>query len=98
MDSTPRLTQRTITATEFKAKCLDILDQVASHQIERVTITKRGKIVGILMPPEPPPGPPESLWGCMKGTFWIDPNCDLTEPVIEMEEWYGDLPEDDVPA
>ncbi len=37
----------TITATEFKAKCLDILDHVPSDGIE---ITKRGKPVAKLMP------------------------------------------------
>ncbi|CAN5387523.1 hypothetical protein BH11ARM2_BH11ARM2_31660 [soil metagenome] len=37
----------TITATEFKAKCLGILDEVPP---EGVAITKRGKIVARLMP------------------------------------------------
>ena len=45
---------QSFTATEFKAKCLDILDRVAAHKFTRVTITKRGKIVAVLTPPEDP--------------------------------------------
>lgn len=38
---------KTITATEFKAKCLDILDHVPP---EGIAITKRGKTVARLLP------------------------------------------------
>lgn len=38
---------RTITATEFKAKCLEILDHVPP---EGLAITKRGKEVATLYP------------------------------------------------
>lgn len=38
---------KSITATEFKAKCLDILDHVPPEGLE---ITKRGKPVARLMP------------------------------------------------
>jgi antitoxin (DNA-binding transcriptional repressor) of toxin-antitoxin stability system len=40
----------TITATEFKAKCLQILDEV-NRTGEVVTITKRGKVVAELRAP-----------------------------------------------
>ncbi|MDR3692352.1 MAG: type II toxin-antitoxin system prevent-host-death family antitoxin [Fimbriimonas sp.] len=40
----------TITATEFKAKCLQILDQV-NRTGEVVTITKRGQVVAELRAP-----------------------------------------------
>ena len=69
-----------ITATEFKAKCLDLLDQVASGAIEGVTITKRGRVVGVLRPPEPARAT-SGLFGCMRGTVKIAPGVDLTEPV-----------------
>ena len=41
-----------IQASEFKAKCLAILDEVA-QQGESVTILKRGKPVAQLIPPTP---------------------------------------------
>ena len=69
-----------ISATEFKATCLDLLDQVASGAIEGVTITKRGRVVGVLRPPEPTPAA-TGLFGCMRGTVIIAPGVDITEPV-----------------
>jgi prevent-host-death family protein len=41
-----------IQASEFKAKCLAILDEVA-QQGEPITILKRGKPVAQLVPPTP---------------------------------------------
>ena len=43
---------REIQASEFKAKCLAILDEVAKHG-EPITILKRGKPVAQLIPPTP---------------------------------------------
>ena len=43
---------KTLTASEFKAKCLAILDEVARTG-EPVTILKRGKPVAQLVPPVP---------------------------------------------
>lgn len=43
---------KTINATEFKAKCLAILDEV-NQTGEPVTILKRGKPVAQLLPPVP---------------------------------------------
>lgn len=40
----------TIGASEFKAKCLSLLDQVATTG-RPLTITKRGKVVAQLVPP-----------------------------------------------
>ena len=37
-------------AGEFKAKCLSVLDSVVREQ-EAVYITKRGKLVAVLVPP-----------------------------------------------
>lgn len=56
-----------MTATEFKAKCLKVLDQV--HQTgEPLEISKRGKVIAVLVPP-----PRKQPWkalrgkGCMSG-------------------------------
>ncbi len=38
-----------ISATEFKAKCLEILDRVKATG-EQIQITKRGKVVAVLGP------------------------------------------------
>ena len=53
-----------ITATDFKAKCLAILDQVHAGG-ETVTITKRGKPVALLVPP---PTAVEQRWLGLRGS------------------------------
>jgi prevent-host-death family protein len=72
-----------ISATEFKAKCLEILDQVAAGCVDRVVITKRGKPVGVLIPPGAGPDDIAGLYGCLRDSTIIDPEVDLTEPVSE---------------
>ena len=44
---------RTIPASEFKAKCLALLDEVAETG-ETIIVTKRGKPVARVEPPEAP--------------------------------------------
>ncbi len=46
--------ERTMGATEFKAKCLQIADELASGALASVTVTKRGKPVMIARPAVPP--------------------------------------------
>lgn len=64
---TSHLFMNTITATEFKAKCLQILDQIQLTG-EVLQITKHGKVVAELRAPEPDKayGP-----GFAKGEFRI---------------------------
>ncbi len=71
-----------ISASEFKATCLELLDRVAAGELERVVITKRGRVVGMLQPPERPAAP-ESVFGCMRGSVVIPAELDLTEPVAD---------------
>ncbi len=75
-----------ITATEFKAKCLELLDRVKSGAVKTVRITKRGKEVGLLIAPqsaEEKPWDPRSMFGAMKGSLTLDPSIDLTKPIYE---------------
>jgi len=73
---------RSIRASEFKAKCLAILDEVEKTG-EPVTILKRGKPVARLVPPTRGEGkyPQDSL----KGTVTI--LGDVIEPVLPAEAW-----------
>ena len=68
----------TVSASEFKAKCLDIFDRVAAGELDRVVITKRGRVVGVLVPPEQMT--PASIFGCMRGSVVVPSDCDLTAP------------------
>jgi prevent-host-death family protein len=46
--------ERKIAASEFKAKCLALLDEVAATR-ETLVVTKRGKAVARVVPAEEPP-------------------------------------------
>ena len=65
-----------IDATEFKAKCLELLDEVYDHKRNCVIITKRGKPYAKLVPIEDEPGP---FYGSLKGLATI--RGDITEPI-----------------
>jgi prevent-host-death family protein len=74
---------QTIQASEFKAKCLEILDRLGSRQLERVVITKRGRPVAVLTPPLPEAQAVRELHGFMKGAVIMPADVDLTQPVID---------------
>lgn len=56
---------KTVKASEFKAKCLQLMDEVAASG-EPVIVTKHGKPVARLVPAGTPPKP-KSLFGALKG-------------------------------
>ncbi len=58
--STPET--RTITAAEFKAKCLQLMDEVNEKHLTLV-VTKRGKPVGRFVPITPEQKPFRSIFG-----------------------------------
>ena len=83
-----------IPATEFKAKCLKLMDRVAKTH-ESIVVTKRGKPVAKLTPVDE--APEQELFGYMAGTMEIAG--DIVSPI--KQEWsavagdeddlYGDL-------
>ena len=77
------MTMQTITATEFKATCLDLLDKVQSGEIPELAITKRGQVVAIVRRPKVTLEEAQALFGCMKGTLGLPSDLDLTQPVFE---------------
>lgn len=71
---------RTIKASEFKAKCLQLMDEVAATG-EPLVITKNGKPVAQL---GPVPRARKSIWGLHKGQVEI--LGDIIEPIdVEWE-------------
>jgi len=71
-----------INASEFKAKCLAIIDEVAQTG-QTVTILKRGKPVARLVPSVPQRGdyPQETLLGSVTILG------DVIDPVFEPDVW-----------
>jgi len=64
-----------IAASEFKAKCLGLLDRVATTG-ETIIVTKRGRPVAQLSPVDEPP----SLLGSV--TFLVDDE-ELIKPILD---------------
>ncbi len=61
----------TVSATEFKAKCLEILDRVGRGEVERVAVTKRGRVVAVLVPPAAEAKQVEGLHGFLRGSVLV---------------------------
>lgn len=73
---------KTISASEFKAKCLAILDEV-KRTGEPVTILKRGKPVAQLLPPVPREAAYPQY--ALRGTVEI--HGDIIEPPLPADAW-----------
>ncbi|MBI2707949.1 MAG: type II toxin-antitoxin system Phd/YefM family antitoxin [Proteobacteria bacterium] len=73
-----------ISAGEFKAKCLKLMD-LAEQKHETIVITKRGAPVAKLVPYEESPS---QLFGFLKGSVVI--KGDLLEPIEEA--WDAEAP------
>jgi prevent-host-death family protein len=71
--------------SEFKAKCTQVLREVAA-EYKTVEITNRGKIIAVIEPPKPEEKPdPKKFWGSMKGTVTYIAR-DFDEPLGD-DEW-----------
>ena len=74
---------RSIPASEFKAKCLALLDEVAEKR-ETLVVTKRGKPVARVMPADEP----RSLVGTVRQLVSDE---ELIKPLYE--DWEPDWPD-----
>ena len=88
-DNQPAAPIRTVKATEFRAKCLKLMDEVAESGGE-IVITKNGKPVAKLTayrerPPEPAPEKMESMYGKDRGKIVIIG--DIVSPMPA--EWFA---------
>lgn len=71
-----------VAISEFKAKCLSIVDQV--HKTKRpIRITKRGKPVAEVIPPAP--DQPKDIFGFMRGEVEI--LGDIISPASDPDDW-----------
>ncbi len=73
---------KSVTASQLKAKCLAIIDEVAATG-EPVVITKRGRPVARLSPAAPALGryPQDTLFGT------VEVLGDIVRPVLDAEVW-----------
>jgi prevent-host-death family protein len=75
--------EETIGAAEFKAHCLEILDRLNAREVSRITITKRGRPVAVLVPPEDTRDAVRRVHGFLRGSVVISPDTDLTAPTAD---------------
>lgn len=73
---------RNVAATEFKARCLELMDRVAERS-ESFVITKRGKPVARLVPVEEKA--PASILGALGGLARA--TGDIVSPVLRPHAW-----------
>lgn len=78
------MTALEIPAGQFKARCLQLMEQVRTTR-RPIVITKRGKPVARLLPMDEAPAGRE-IFGCMKGTVAI--RGDIVGPTGE--EWHAE--------
>jgi prevent-host-death family protein len=72
---------RRVAASEFKARCLKMMDQV-DRTNEPIIITKRGRPVAKLVPAG---RPSRDILGCLAGVIEIVG--DIESPVVAPETW-----------
>ena len=76
MKKTATKNASSIGATEFKARCLQLMEEVHERKRNSLTITKRGKPYVRVVPASPGP---RALYGCLEGL--AETRGDLTQPV-----------------
>ena len=72
---------KTISAGQFKAKCLALMDEVQTKR-ESVLLTKRGKPVAKLVPVN---GHRDPIFGFFAGKGQI--RGDVVSPILSIREW-----------
>jgi hypothetical protein len=69
-----------VSASEFKARCLAIFGDLAGRRLDRVIVTRRGRPVAEIRPPQTEVDDP---WGAHRGSVTVPPGVDLTAPSLD---------------
>ena len=79
--------EKTVSATEYTAKCLELMDAAAARKLDRVHVTTRGKPFETLMlVADEVPIAADSLFGAMKGHTNIPDDFDWEAPLYSEAE------------
>ena len=70
-----------IAVTEFKSRCLAVIDDVAQGKTGPVLLTRRNRPVAAIVPID---DAPPDLWGAMRGSVTVAAGTDLTEGTGEL--------------
>ena len=72
-----------IGVTDFKARCLGLIEAVSQRKTGRIVLLKHNRPVAALVPIE---DEPQELWGAMRDTVEVPPRTNLTEATGEVWE------------
>lgn len=74
----------TLSVTDFKARCLELFDRLQDGRLDRIDVTRRGKLVAVV---ESPARHDEADARCVHGSMAsmtiIPDDFDLTAPVFD---------------
>lgn len=84
-----------ITATEFKARCLALMDDVGSGKVKRLIVSKHGKPIVQVDRIGMESAKPVPFIGFMKGLVAINPAFDVAGPSWDVEA-LGPFPSSDM--
>lgn len=74
----------TLSVTDFKARCLELFDRLQDGRLDRVDVTRRGKLVAVVeSPTRHDEAEARSVHGSMAAMTIIPDDFDLTAPVFE---------------
>ncbi len=74
---------KTMPAGEFKARCLRVMEEVKKYRTP-VVITKKGKPVAKLVPPDEPK---KNVFGCIRDRFTVIGDIERAAVFPPLEEW-----------
>lgn len=75
--------EATLSASDAKATFFDVLERLSSRELERVTITKRGRPVAVLAAMAGEEAQARAWLASMRGGVVIPEGADLTEPAFD---------------
>lgn len=78
--------EETISVTDFKARCLDLLKRVGQRRLQRITVTRHGQVVAVITPPPVSRHSIRDLHGFMKDRTIVADGLDLTAPTLSEDD------------
>jgi antitoxin (DNA-binding transcriptional repressor) of toxin-antitoxin stability system len=87
MESSMAARELTVSVTNFKANCLELVRRLEQGKLKRITLTRRGKAIAELSPKGEKRKSFADIYGCMRGLIATEPGVDLTKPTLEPNDW-----------
>lgn len=76
--------EETISVSDFKATCLDLFKRLDRRELKRVVVTRHGRTVAILTPPQAAEEEARAVHGSMAGMIiFPEDDYDLVAPIFD---------------